>query len=447
MKKNILKTGAAVTEITPKKSMFLYGYPHVERYSEGIHDPLYASALVLDNGNTHIVFCAVDIVSISKDLVKRVRRIVNQATGIPEENIMISASHTHSGPLIAHTISNKNDPVIPPVDKEYINFLVETLASLINTAYSRKIESEMAILTVSGKGVGGNRRIKGGIIDPEVPVIIIRKKTDKKLFAISTTYCMHPTVLHEDSKLYSADFPGYTRQYLLNKLGNIIYLYHTGPEGNQSPRHFIKGTTFDEAKRLGYMLGEKIVNSVLNTTDKDFKSSISLNVGVSKVMLPKKNFLLPEEAEKRLKKAILRLEQLKKNNAPYAEIRTAECDLFGAEETVTLANLAASNKLNEIMKTILPAEIQVFEVNNNYFVNIPGECFVEYSLLIKEKSPHKTFVNCLANGGLQGYIVTKEAYLEGGYEASNGLFLPQAGDIIVEESIKLIKKISKSKFK
>ncbi|MCK4401242.1 hypothetical protein KAW08_02915 [bacterium] len=65
---------------------------------------------------------------------------------------------------------------------------------------------------------------------------------------------------------------------MLNKLGkDIIYLYHTGPEGDQSPRYFIKDTTFDEAKRLGYMLGERIVNSILNITDKNFKLSISLN--------------------------------------------------------------------------------------------------------------------------------------------------------------------------
>ena len=51
-----------------------------------------------------------------------------------------------------------------------------------------------------------------------------------------------------------------------------------------------------------------------------------------------------------------------------------------------------------------------------------SEYFVEYSLIIKKKSPHKTYVISLANGELQGYIVTKEACVEGGYEASNSLF-------------------------
>ena len=210
-----------------------------------------------------------------------------------------------------------------------------------------------------------------------------------------------------------------------------------------SPRYFIKDTTFEEAKRLGYMLGERVVNPVLNITDKNFKSSISLDAAVSSVTLPLKQFPSVKEADRKLKKALQKLKQLKKKNAAYAEIRTAECDWFGAEETATLANLSASGELKETMETILPAEIQVFEINNSYFVNIPGEYFVEYSLSIKEKSPYKTFVICLANGELQGYIVTKKAYIEGGYEASNSLFSPEAGDVIIKEAIKLIKKLCK----
>lgn len=50
MTDKILKAGAAKQDITPEQSLFLFGYPHVERYSQGTHDPLYASALVLDNG-------------------------------------------------------------------------------------------------------------------------------------------------------------------------------------------------------------------------------------------------------------------------------------------------------------------------------------------------------------------------------------------------------------
>ena len=47
-----LYAGSAIIDVTPQKPLFLHGYPHVERISEGVHDPLYASALIIDNGIT-----------------------------------------------------------------------------------------------------------------------------------------------------------------------------------------------------------------------------------------------------------------------------------------------------------------------------------------------------------------------------------------------------------
>ena len=97
----MLKAGVAITDVTPPKPMFLHGYPHVERISVGVHDPLYASALVLDNGEMQIGFCAVDVVFISGEIAKCVRERVQAVTGIPGQNIMISASHTHTDGLLA----------------------------------------------------------------------------------------------------------------------------------------------------------------------------------------------------------------------------------------------------------------------------------------------------------------------------------------------------------
>ncbi len=66
----------------------------------------------------------------------------------------------------------------------------------------------------------------------------------------------------------------------------------------------------------------------------------------------------------------------------------------------------------------------------------PGEIFVEYALTVKTQCPD-TYIISLANGELQGYIVTEEAAREGGYEASNGLFGPEAGQMLVEATLDL----------
>ncbi|HQY06732.1 MAG TPA: hypothetical protein PLQ52_11775, partial [Lacunisphaera sp.] len=84
-----------------------------------------------------------------------------------------------------------------------------------------------------------------------------------------------------------------------------------------------------------------------------------------------------------------------------------------------------------------PAEIQVFEVGPWKFVFWPGEFFVEYALEVKARSPD-TFVITMANGELQGYIVTPEAVVRGVYEATNAVFSPDNGRRVVDTTLRLL---------
>ncbi|MEN8193642.1 MAG: neutral/alkaline non-lysosomal ceramidase N-terminal domain-containing protein [Bacteroidota bacterium] len=434
---NKLLAGAAITDVTPQKPMFLHGYPHVERISEGVHDPLYASAMIVDNGEMQIGFCAVDVVFISQEITKEVRKRVNEQTGIPEQNLMISASHTHSGPVTFSDIFY--DPVVPKADPEYLSYLIDNIVDIYIQAYENKKESTIAITTADGTGVGGNRRSVSDATDPEIPVIVLKDAETEKIFAVSTIYCMHPTVLHEDSKLYSADFPGFTRQYIKNELGNgVISLYHTGPSGNQSPRHYVNSNTLDEAKRLGFVLGERIIKSIKQLSDSDFSDWVSLGIRIGDVMLPKREFMSVENAEIKRIKAKEKLEKLRESNAYATEIRTAEVDWFGAEENKQLAEMAVNGKLDKVYRSVLPAEISLISIDKSIFIFLPGEIFVEYSLSIKAKIPN-TYVASLSNGVLAGYLVTEEAEQEGGYEASNSIFQAKAGKVIVDKVLDMLK--------
>jgi hypothetical protein len=434
-----MQAGVAIADVTPQKPMFLHGYPHIKRISEGVHDPLYASALVINNGITKVGFCTVDVVFIGREITEKVRSRVHRETGMPEQNLMISASHTHSGPVTFSDIFY--DPVVPEADPEYLSYLEDKLVHVYVEAYNNKKECKIAIATVNASGVGGNRRSKTDVVDPEVPVMVLKNTLTDKIFALSTIYCMHPTVLHEDSRLFSADFPGYTRLYIKKELGDdIILLYHTGPSGNQSPRHFIQSNTFDEAQRLGFMLGKRIVECIQQLENSDFKEWVSLYVQQSNIMLPQKKFMSIYAAEGKVTIVKNKLEQMKQDNAPASEIRTVECDWFGAEENKQLSEMAGNGKLGKVYQSVLPAEICIIRIGDIRFVFLPGELFVEYSLIIKEKLPDHTFVASLSNGVLAGYIVTKAAEQEGGYEASNSIFPAEAGEVIVNNILAMIEK-------
>ena len=93
-----LTAGVSVVDISPKDSQFLFGYPHVERMSEGVHDPLLSAALYLSDGKTQVMFVTNDNIFVPTDLAARARKRIEDATGLAAGNIMLTATHTHSAP-------------------------------------------------------------------------------------------------------------------------------------------------------------------------------------------------------------------------------------------------------------------------------------------------------------------------------------------------------------
>jgi hypothetical protein len=286
------------------------------------------------------------------------------------------------------------------------------------------------------RGVGTNRHDPSGPADPDVPCLLVRARDGGAWIAAMLVYAMHPTVLHEDSTLISGDFPHFTRRFLQERaLGaNCPVLYHNGASGNQSPRHVTRGNTFAEAQRLGELLGQAITDALPRAM---FVREPRIGVRRTFVDLALRRMPSHDSALRALQQAQERFAQLQRDGAPRAEVRTAECNVFGAEETAELAHAAVDGRLAAAAQECSPAEIQLVEIGPWKFVGWPGEFFVEYALEVKRRSPD-TFVITLANGELQAYIVTAEAAQRGVYEATNAIFAYENGPRIVDETIALI---------
>lgn len=430
--------GAAQREITPKDSQFLFGYPHVQRYSTGVHDPLYSSALYLFDGRTQVMFIANDIIFIGKQTAQTIRKQIEQKTKIPASNIMITATHTHSGPHTVAYLSNASDPAIPKPDSRYIRFMADQAVKAGLEAYQSAVSAHVGLGIADDTGIGTNRRDPAGPSDHHVPVLMVQSEADNTNIALMFVCSIHPTVLHEDSTLVSADFPGMARQYLQRKVlgDHCPVLHHTGPSGNQSPRHVTEANTFEEAQRLGQILAKAVEKAIGKI---DYFDTAEINVIQRFINLPRRKFLSVKDAAVHLKKAIEKLDHLRTCGASSQEIRTAECDWFGAEETFTLAKAAEEGKIESAYEKCLPAEIQVISIGKWNFVGWPGECFTDFALEVK-KQCKDSYVISLANGELQGYLVTQEAFEEGGYEASNALFGYESGRLLVDYTVELLKR-------
>jgi neutral ceramidase len=440
-----LLAGSAVRDISPIGPMSLYGYPHVKRISTGIHDPLLASVLWMDHAGVGLVMVALDLLFLDPPLSRLIRRRVATTLGIPEAGVFISFTHTHSGPVTAPLVGWQNDSSIPAPDPAYLAMVGDRVVEAASAAKAAAAPAELAWTCADASGVGGNRLSREGVTDPECGVLAVRSAAGaNRLIAVAVIYGMHPTVLHEDSTLVSSDFPHYTRQHLRERFGEgVTVLYHTAPCGNQSPRYFVNGQTFAEAERLGRKLGAAVAGSLGGIKDVDWSSSPCLGTALEPVDLPRRRLLPLNEARALLEEYRSRYEHLKAVGAPRPEIRTAECAVFGAEGTVGLAEAEASGAIDRLLARYAPIEVQALQIGDVRVVGLPGECFTDYALAIKRAAKTRTFVVSLVNGELQGYIVTPEAFAAGGYEATNAIYAPESGDVLVKTALALVKQLAK----
>ncbi len=433
-----IRAGAGSVDITPRTPQFLYGYPHVPRISTGVHDPLLATALCVDDGTTAAMFIANDLIFVTRALADRVRARLAELTGVPAAHIMVTATHTHSGPVTVRYLSNEADPVVPEPDPAYLRQAEEGIIEAGRQAWESRRPAEAALAVADGSAVGTNRRDPAGPRDPHVPVLLVRAADTHDFIAAMAVCSMHPTVLHEDSTLISGDLPAMARRYVQEHLlgSGCPVVCHIGAAANQSPRYVTRGNTFEEADRLGRALGEAVVQTAAQA---GYRQQLPIVCGRELIAdLPLRTFPAPDEAARRVSQAHECVANLRRAAAPRAAIRTAECDAFGAEETFTLARAAVEGRLQAAADTCLPVEVQLIRIGPWSFIGWPGEVSVEFGLTVKARSPD-TYVITLANGELQGYVVTADIVAEGGYEANNALFKsPDAGDRLVEAAMRLL---------
>ena len=133
--------------------------------------------------------------------------------------------------------------------------------------------------------------------------------------------------------------------------------------------------------------------------------------------------------------------RLKKRGAPYIEVQNANLKNLGAENTLGYIRLKNNGIPISMEADELPVEVQLLTIGDARIVGILGEIFVEFGLDIQKRFPYgKTIVVELANGCLPGYVHTRQAFREGGYEVGVSMLSERAGEVIVKTSLRLLKK-------
>lgn len=420
-----LRAGVAQVDITPPVGIPLSGYILREGNSEGVHDHLYARALVLDDGECQAAIIICDTLALDRRFVASARASIQEATGIPGQNVMIACTHTHSGPA---TIFLRG---CGEVDGLWLTTLRQQLVEVSQAALSSLREARVG----SGRGrvTKGvhNRRVPGGPIDPELGVLRVGNDRGRMMVTL-LNYACHPTCLGHGNRLISADYPGYVVEAVQRKARAMV-MFANGAEGNVGPS--IEGA-FMHAEAFGSTLAAEALR-ILDGIAVDSQGKVV--VARETLELPLQDTPSIEEMEQTVAENRRLLLRAQEASQP-SQVKVYRAILGWLETT-----LAALNE-GRVPRSV-PAEVQVICLGDIALVGVAGELFVELGLAIKRDSgAAQVFICGYANGNI-GYIPTRQAYSQGGYEIDEAFqyygypaaLAPEAGEQFVETAVRLIK--------
>jgi neutral ceramidase len=435
-----LKVGAAAVKITPPIGIPMAGQ-YFNRIAEGIHDDLYAKALVIDKDGKTIAIVSCDLLKVTAELVANARSLAAKSTGIAPDHMMICATHAHTGPILSsssllYTAKGESTEIL----ETYLSKLPVLIAESIIKAYEDLKPANISFGLGHEESISFNRRFfmkdgtvgwnpgklnpliikPAGPIDPDVAVLYA-ETIDGKAISTYVNFALHLDNI--GGQEISADLP-FT---LSNILGNIksremVTLFGQGCCGNinnnnvnsEKPQY-----SHAEAQRLGMVLAGEVVKTYTRL----------VSFVVDKISIQDDIVKLP-------------LAEISPNELPKAREIAAR---FGQPNAVPFMEMVNAYKIIDVYERNgkpLDTEIQVFVLGEKCAIlGLPGEIFTELGMYIKSRSPFPyTMVVELANGYIN-YVPDRKAFIEGNYEPVSARCAPGSGEILVEKALRILNEL------
>ncbi len=415
------KAGSARINITPEHLMWMSGYAARTKPAEGKLTDLWAKALVLeDPAGRRGVLVTMDLVGIPRDLSVAVCRELEAKYRLPRAAVMLTVSHTHTGPVVRRNLDTMYD--LDATQQQYITDYTGSLRSKLVAVVGEALGALAPAQLRWGNGKATfavNRRnnkeadvpslrevgqLKGPV-DHDLPVLAV-SDPQGKLKAVVCGYACHATVL--SFYRWSGDYPGFAQIDLEKAHPGAIAFFWAGCGGDQNP---LPRRTVALAESYGRQLADG-VEAVLQ-----------------KPMTPVRGTLAETYTEIDL---------------PFGDLPSREQlvkDTTSPNRSVAARAKALLKQLEEqgSLRGTYPYPVQVWQLGADLtWIALGGEVVVDYSLrLKKELGPGTTWVTAYAND-VMAYIPSLRVLKEGGYEGGGAMAyygLPTAWGPRVEELI------------
>ena len=417
------RAGAAKANVTPALGTRMNGGlgPGIARY---VHDDLWARALVLDDGATRLAFVVVDTCLLDRPVFDEAKRLVQQATGLPPQNVMMSCTHTHSaGAGCGVHLTDADDPYrrwLPGRLADAVRGAIENLApaqvawgsgSLPQHVFCRRLRIKPGLVYTNQLGFTHELAKMNwdsphpadgepaGPVDPEVFVMSV-KHADGRPLALLANYSLH-YVGDVGSGHVSADYFGVFADRIQQLLGadrqdppfiGILCNGTSGDINNINPK--VKrepAPPYTQIRRVA----EDVAQEVLRVTNElKYRDEVKLKTAQRELSITTRR---PSAAEVAQAREIIA-------GRPVNEL-SSWTENYAREQLILAENPA---------EVSLP--LQVFCIGELAVAAWPGEIFAISGLDLKQRSPVKPLFNVGLANGWYSYIPPPEQFSLGAYE-------------------------------
>jgi neutral ceramidase len=416
------KAGVATAKITPRKMIWMAGYASRSKPAERVEQELFGKVLLLEGEQGNQLFIiTTDLIGVPRWLRDGLLARGKKAWDLRPDQLLINASHTHSGPEL-RTLKKGSSGVSDSRVEDSLRYARELEDKLFAAMERARADLSEATIQYSSARAGfamnrrwpnadgtySNRPYPDGPIDHSVPVLRVMDAAGKKLRAVVFGYACHNTTL--GFYYFTGDYAGYAQEYFEQDHPGVTAMFMMGCGGDQNPYPRRKldlaqkhGRSLATAIEAALEVKPQVVTGALRTRFAD--------VPIRYATQPDR-----EELEKRTK-------DKNRYESAYAKRLLSQLDQEGK------------------LPTEYPCPVQVVGFGKTItFVAIGGEVVVDYSLRLKAEIPGEVWVAGYSND-VFAYLASKRVIQEGGYEGGGAMKYftsfphPSAWDESVEDVV------------
>ncbi|MHB0874613.1 MAG: hypothetical protein ACYC5O_01075 [Anaerolineae bacterium] len=457
----MLRVGLAEVDITPGPGLHMSGMGEAPE-AEGVNWPLFARALLLDDGAERAALISLDLLWLTYPTVLEYRRALAPVLGLPPGNIMIACSHTHRGPFTSALFADFE------ADFDYLDLLRSRLLDAARDAMATLRPARLKVGRTQTPGWTWSRRpiYSGGHVGTHGPrygadYLGMEGPEDNEVIALAAldegghvvgglvNFACHTTVMGHVPE-YSADFAGPLTQEMRSRTGGV-FAFLQGACGNLSNISGREGHPRETGGDYARAMGEALAGSALAALERgeDLEDG-QLHVESKLLSIPQRRPTLDqiELARWYLEKAPPDVDQREFTRRIYGHDYTFYGNSPNIQEWFCRETIAMYEYQRRLMRREVREELEIQAISlgdSLAFVGYPAEYFTEFGLETKAKSPFKhTLVAELANGWV-GYVPTEAAFAHGGYECRftySSRLVPQAGSLMCRTGVGLLRMLS-----